>query len=290
MLAQRLPTILPPLSTEESLEVTRIYSAAGRLPASSPMITARPFRAPHHTTAVQALVGGGSPPTCGEVSLAHFGVLFLDEAAEFHHDALEALRQPLEEGRVVVVRVAGTVVFPARCMFLAAMNPCRCGHFGNLRQVCICTPPQRARYRARVSGPLLDRIDLHVEMPLVPADELAMSTPAERSAEVRARVMRARALQAARGKSRGIGAALNATMPAILSRACCALTPESQTLLRRAVDRLGLSPRAYHRLARVARTIADLEGEPSIDVRHVAEAIGYRALDRAREPDGPAQE
>jgi magnesium chelatase family protein len=285
MLAQRLPTILPPLSKEEGLEVTRIYSAAGRLPASSPMITARPFRAPHHTTTVQALVGGGSPPTCGEVSLAHLGVLFLDEAAEFHHDALEALRQPLEEGRVIVVRVAATVVFPARCAFLAAMNPCKCGHWGDARQVCTCTPSQRARYRARVSGPLLDRIDLHVEMPAVPAGELMISTPAERSDDVRARVTGARGLQAARGRAFGIADALNATMPALLARAYCALTPESQMLLRQAVERFGLSPRAYHRLARVARTIADLQGEASIQAAHVAEAIGYRTFDRSFEPD-----
>lgn len=289
MLARRLPTILPPLSAEEAIEVTRIYSAAGRLPASSPLITARPFRAPHHTTSAHALVGGGTPPAAGEVSLAHLGVLFLDEVAEFHHDAVEALRQPLEDGRVVIVRVGGTVMFPARCMLVAAMNPCPCGHLGDARRVCTCTPPQRARYRARVSGPLLDRIDLHVEMPPVSADELTAPAPAERSADVRARVTRARALQAERGRALGIVAPVNATMPAALARTCCALGPAPRALLRQAFDRLGLSPRAYHRLARVARTIADLEGAPSIDVRHVAEAIGYRALDRMREPDGLAQ-
>ena len=286
MLARRLPTILPALSREEAIEVTRVYSAAGRLPAASPMLAARPFRAPHHATSVQALVGGGTPPAPGEVSLAHLGVLFLDEAAEFHHDALAALRQPLEEGRVVVVRVAGTVALPARCMLVAAMNPCPCGFLGDARRPCTCTPPQRARYRARVSGPLLDRIDLHVEVPPLTGDELASASPAEHSAGVRTRVLAARARQAARGRGFGIPAAVNATIPAAVARACCVLAAEPRALLRRAVDRLGLSPRAYHRLARVARTIADLEESAVIDARHVAEAIGYRTLDRTCDPDG----
>ena len=285
MLARRLPTILPPLSLDEAIEVTRVYSAAGRLLAAPAMLAVRPFRAPHHATSVQALVGGGTPPVPGEVSLAHLGVLFLDEAAEFHHDALAALRQPLEEGRVVVVRVTGTVTMPARCMLVAAMNPCPCGNLGDRRRVCICTPPQRARYRARVSGPLLDRIDLHVEVPPLTGDELTAAA-AERSADVRARVLRARALQEARGRAFGIAGAVNATMPAALARASCALAPEPRALLRRAVDRLGLSPRAYHRLARVARTIADLHDAAVIDARHVAEAIGYRTLDRAADSEG----
>jgi magnesium chelatase family protein len=290
MLAHRLPTILPPLSREESLEVAAVYSAAGRLPAASPMPAVRPFRAPHHATSVQALIGGGSPPAPGEVSLAHLGVLFLDEAAEFHHDALAALRQPLEEGRVVVVRVAGAVVLPARCMLVAAMNPCPCGYLGDARRICACTPPQRSRYRARVSGPLLDRIDLHVEMPALTGAELASAAPAERSADVRRRVMRAREVQDARGRAGGIAAhaASNATMPAALARACCALGPQPRALLRNAIDRLGLSPRAYHRLIRVARTIADLEPAAAIETQHVAEAIGYRVLDRAGEPAGAA--
>src|SRR5579862_3534691 len=285
MLARRLPTILPPLSLDEAIEVTRVYSAAGRLPAAPAMLAVRPFRAPHHATSVQALVGGGTPPVPGEVSLAHLGVLFLDEAAEFHHDALAALRQPLEEGRVVVVRVTGTVTMPARCMLVAAMNPCPCGNLGDRRRVCTCTPPQRARYRARVSAPLLDRIDLHVEVPPLTGDELAAAA-AERSADVRARVLRARALQTVRGSAFGIAGAVNATMPAALARASCALAPEPRALLRRAVDRLGLSPRAYHRLARVARTIADLDDAAAIDARHVAEAIGYRTLDRAADSEG----
>lgn len=287
MLAHRLPTILPPLSPDEAIEVTAVYSAAGRLPAAFPVLTARPFRAPHHATSVQALVGGGTPPTPGEMSLAHLGVLFLDEAAEFHHDALAALRQPLEEGRIVIVRVAGTVTLPARCMLVAAMNPCPCGYLGDARRLCTCTPPQRARYRARVSGPLLDRIDLHVEMPPLSGEELAAAPLAgEPSVDVRARVIRARALQAARGRAFGIPAPVNATMPAALARTCCALAAEPRALLRRAVDRLGLSPRAYHRLARVARTIADLEGAGSVGAQHVAEAIGYRILDRSFESAG----
>jgi len=289
MLARRLPTVLPPLSHDEAIEVTRVYSAAGRLHAASPMLTVRPFRSPHHATSVQALVGGGTPPAPGEVSLAHLGVLFLDETAEFHHDALAALRQPLEEGRVVLVRVAGTVTLPARCMLVAAMNPCPCGYLGDARHVCTCTPPQRTRYRARVSGPLLDRIDLHVDVPALTGEELTAAGPAEPSAEMRTRVFRARAVQAARGGAFGIGAALNATMPATLARTCCALAPSPRALLRQAVDRLGLSPRAYHRLARVARTIADLEGAAEIDARHVAEAIGYRTLDRTFDPSGLAR-
>jgi magnesium chelatase family protein len=288
MLAQRLPTILPPLSRGEALEVSAVYSAAGRLVPGTPMLRARPFRAPHHALSVQALIGGGSPPAPGEISLAHLGVLFLDEAAEFHHDVLAALRQPLEEGRVVVVRVAGAVTLPARCLLVAAMNPCPCGYLGDARRVCMCTPPQRARYRARLSGPLLDRIDLHVEVPPLSGIELTAVAPAEHSADVRARVIRARSLQAARGAARGLSGVCNATMPAALARTFCALAPESRALLRSAVDRLGLSPRAYHRLTRVARTIADLEDLPAIETRHVAEAIGYRILDRSVEPAGTA--
>jgi len=288
MLARRLPTILPPLSRGEAIEVTRVYSAAGRLPAASPMMRARPFRAPHHAASVQALVGGGTPPAPGEVSLAHLGVLFLDEAPEFHHDALAALREPLEEGRVVVARAAGTVTLPARCALVAAMNPCPCGYWGDARHACACTPPQRARYRARVSGPLLDRIDLHVEMPALSGRDLDDAPPAERSAAVRARVIRARDAQASRAG--GAGAAVNATVPWPAARAACALPPDARALLRAAVDRLGLSPRAYHRIVRVARTIADLDASGSIHARHVAEAIGYRCLDRPSEPriDAPA--
>src|SRR5579864_2217990 len=201
MLASRLPTILPPLSAEEALEVAAVYSAAGRLLAAPARAGARPFRAPHHATSVQALIGGGSPPAPGEVSLAHLGVLFLDEAPEFHHDALAALRQPLEEGRVVVVRVAGAVVLPARCMLVAAMNPCPCGYFGDARRVCTCTPPQRMRYRARVSGPLLDRIDLHIDMPPLSGAELAAARRGDRSADIRAGVL-GRAAGSRRGGGR----------------------------------------------------------------------------------------
>jgi magnesium chelatase family protein len=283
MLARRLPTILPALSAAEALEVTRVYSAAGRLPSGSPMVRTRPFRAPHHATSVQALVGGGTPPGPGEVSLAHLGVLFLDEAPEFRADALAALRQPLEEGRVVVTRVSGTVTLPARCMLVAAMNPCPCGNGGGGRRVCTCTPSQRARYRARVSGPLLDRIDLHVEMPALSGDELDAAPEAECSAIVRARVIRGRERQASRASTDG--ETLKAAIPWSAARAVGAPVREARALLRAAVDRLGLSPRAYHRIVRVARTIADLDGVASIDRRHVAEAIGYRCLDRPSEPE-----
>lgn len=288
MLAHRLPTILPPLARDEALEVSRIYSAAGRLAPSAPLVSERPFRAPHHATTLQGLIGGGSPPAPGEVSLAHLGVLFLDEVAEFHHDALESLRQPLEEGRIIIVRTSGAIALPARCMLVAAMNPCPCGHLGDPRRACGCTPSQRARYRARVSGPLLDRIDLHVEMPALSGEELASAGPVAGSADVRAGVLGARAVQSARAAAFGVAGTLNATMPAAAARACCVLDPESRALLRQAVERLGLSPRAYYRLGRVARTIADLDGDASIAARHVAEAIGYRMLDRALQPDGAA--
>ncbi len=284
MLARRLPTILPPLTHAEAIEVTRIYSVAGHLTRQASLITVRPFRAPHHATTVPALAGGGTIPRPGEASLAHLGVLFLDELPEFQRRALEALRQPLEEGRVVVSRAHGTVSFPARCMLVAAMNPCPCGFLGDPARPCVCTPPQRARYLGRVSGPLLDRVDLHVEVPRLSGAALVARTPGESSAQVRARIVGARVVQAARGAGAGTAGLTNGTMPPGLVRRWCALTSDASDFLRRAIDRLGLSPRGFHRAIRVARTIADLEGAPEIAVQHIAEAVMYRTLDRPLDP------
>ncbi|MDR7517389.1 MAG: YifB family Mg chelatase-like AAA ATPase [Armatimonadota bacterium] len=276
MLARRLPTILPPLSAPEALEVTRIYSVAGLLPPGG-LVRSRPFRSPHHTTSAAALTGGGALPRPGEVTLAHRGVLFLDELPEFHRDALEALRQPLEDGVVTVARVQSTVTFPARLTLVGAMNPCPCGHRGDLSRECLCSPAQVARYLARVSGPLLDRIDLHVEVPRVAAAELVAAGPGESSAQMRARVLAAREIQARRYG----GARTNGALSARQVRRHCRLDEEGKLFLQRAMDRLGLSARAHDRILKVARTIADLEEAESIAVTHLAEAIQYRALDRS---------
>ncbi len=286
MLARRLPTILPPLTQEEAIEVTRIYSVTGRLPQQDPLITVRPFRAPHHSASLQALVGGGLLPRPGEASLAHLGVLFLDELPEFRRDVLEALRQPLEEGQIAVARVHGAAVFPARCMLVAAMNPCPCGHLGDPGRACACSPAQRGRYLRRLSGPLVDRVDLHVEVPRVGGADLVALAPGEPSADVRARVVRARAIQAARGAGLGTTALANGTVSLLSVRETWGLGGDGRRFLSRAIDRLFLSPRAYERIVRVARTIADLEGAGDIRVPHLAEALGYRSLDRPADPGG----
>ena len=278
MLARRLPTILPPLSWIEAIEVTRIYSVAGLLNGSGP-VRERPFRSPHHNTSSPALVGGGPVPRPGEITLAHHGVLFLDELPEFHRDALEVLRQPLEDGSVTVARVQSTLTFPARFMLVAAMNPCPCGHRGDGQRECLCTPPQVARYLSRISGPLLDRIDLHVEVPRVLPAELTSAPTGESSPEIRARVLQARAIQQARF---GGTASCNAQMTPRQLRRHCRLGEEEKAFLRRAIERLGLSARAYDRVLRLARTIADLEGSEGITAAHLAEAIQYRAFDRPR--------
>lgn len=277
MLARRLPTILPPLLWEEAVEVTQIYSVAGLLADGGVPILTRPFRHPHHTTSSAALIGGGTVPRPGEVTLAHHGVLFLDELLEFHRDVLEVLRQPLEDGTVTVARVQSTVTFPARFMLVAAMNPCPCGHHGDPRRECLCTPPQIARYRSRISGPLLDRFDLHVEVPRVPPPDVVAGVMAESSQEIRARVVRARQVQHSRYAG---AAACNATLTPRQVRRYCRLDEEGSALLRAAIERLGLSARAYDRSVRLARTIADLDGRASIAPAHLAEAIQYRAFDR----------
>jgi magnesium chelatase family protein len=278
MLAQRLPTILPPLTPAESLETTRIYSATGRLPSDEPLLCTRPFRSPHHTISDAGMVGGGNPPAPGEISLAHHGVLFLDELPEFNRKSLEVMRQPLEDGQVTISRALTSTTFPARFVLVAAMNPCPCGFLGDPRHTCKCTPVVIERYMARLSGPLLDRIDLHIEVPAVPFAELSATADGTSSAQMRAQVDRAREAQRARyGKD---SAQLNSRMTTRQLRKFCELSPEGQGLIRLAMEELGLSARAHDRILRVARTLADLEGSDRILPTHVMEAIGYRSLDR----------
>jgi len=279
MLARRLPTILPAMSLVEALETTKIHSVAGLLPPGESLLAVRPFRAPHHTISDAGLIGGGAWPRPGEVSLAHHGVLFLDELPEFRRNVLEVLRQPMEDGAVTLSRAATTLAFPARFMLAAAMNPCPCGHHGDPRRTCICKPVDVQRYLGRISGPLLDRMDLHLEVPPVPAGELAGDAGAEPSAPIRERVARARAVQQERfAKRRGVFA--NAHMSPRDLRACCRLSDQADALMRTAIQRLGLSARAYHRTLKIARTIADLAGAASIEPAHVSEAVQYRGLDR----------
>lgn len=276
MLARRLPTILPPLSWIEAIEVTRIYSVAGLLNGSGP-VRERPFRSPHHGTSSPALAGGGPVPRPGEITLAHHGVLFLDELAEFHRDALEVLRQPLEDGSVTVARVQSTLTFPARFILVAAMNPCPCGYHGDGLRECLCTPAQIARYLGRVSGPLLDRFDLHIEVPRVSPGDLVAQFGSEPSGDIRTRVLRARERQGQRlGKTIGC----NAAMTGRQLRKFCRIDDDARTFLRATIERLALSARAHDRVLRLARTIADLEGTEAITTAHLAEAIQYRAFDR----------
>lgn len=279
MLAQRLPGILPPLTLSEALETTLVHSVAGRLRCGEALVTERPFRAPHHTVSDAGLVGGGTPPRPGEMSLAHHGVLFLDELAEFRRNVLEVLRQPLEEGTVRLARAAGAVRFPARFLLVAATNPCPCGYAGDGTDRCVCDPAHVARYQSRVSGPLLDRIDLHVQVPPVPLGGLAARADGETSAEVRARVCRARALQARRfAQTPGVHA--NAYMSAADVRRSCRAQDGALRLLQQAAERMGLSARACHRALKVARTIADLAGSSEVLREHAAEALQFRGAGR----------
>ena len=279
MLAKRLPGILPPLTYEEALETSAIYSVAGLLRGGTGLIKQRPFRSPHHSVSSTAIVGGGSVPRPGEVSLAHNGVLFLDELPEFARDTLEVLRQPLEDGRVTVSRVHGTASYPCRFMLVAAMNPCKCGYLGHPTRECTCTPSAVDAYRRRISGPLLDRIDLHVEALPVEYDDLASEQGGESSADVRARVMAARALQRERYKALP-GVRCNAQLPSGALRRYCRMTPAAEKILRGAFERLGYSARAYDRILRVARTVADLDGSEVLDTAHLSETLQYRTLDR----------
>lgn len=278
MLASRLPGILPPLDFEESLEVTKIYSVAGKLLPDTGLIRARPFRAPHHTISDVALVGGGAHPRPGEASLAHRGVLFLDELPEFRKAALESLRQPLESGVAALARAAMSVTYPAACMLVAAMNPCPCGYYGDPTHECVCRPEQRARYRARISGPLLDRIDVHVEVPAVPYADFREARGHSSSSELRQRVLAARAVQ--RERYGELGPRCNAELSGALLERFCGLDRDGHALMEAAVGRLGLSARACARVLRLARTIADLAGAEAIGSGHLAEAVALRVLDR----------
>jgi magnesium chelatase family protein len=281
MLGERLPGILPSMTRQERIEATVVHSAAGLLPPGSGLLARRPFRAPHHTISPAGLIGGGNPPRPGEASLAHCGVLFLDELPEFRHDALETLRQPLEAGEVTIVRAAVSVSLPCRFQLMAAMNPCPCGRRLDPRGGCRCTPRQVACYLGRISGPLLDRIDLHVEMAAVSFREMSLLEPAEDSRAVGARV--AAAWERQRGRFAGHPrVTFNAQMRVGEVREHCVLSTRPLGLLRMAMSRLSLSPRAYHKVLRLARTIADLAGAEEIGEAHVAEAVGYRGLDRGR--------
>ncbi|MBO8128186.1 MAG: YifB family Mg chelatase-like AAA ATPase [Peptococcaceae bacterium] len=278
MLAKRLPGILPDLSFEEALEITMLYSLAGLLPPGEPLVTQRPFRSPHHTSSTVALTGGGRIPKPGEISLAHNGVLFLDELPEFHRDTLEALRQPLEEGNISISRVTAAITYPARVMLVASMNPCPCGFYGDPLKECSCTPYQIQRYLGRISGPLLDRIDIQIEVPRLSFQELACETPGESSAAVKKRVEEARAIQRERLQKDGL--VNNAQMGVKHLKKYCTLTGEARGLLKQAFEQLDLSARAHDRILKVARTIADLEKSDKLEVHHIAEAIQYRTLDR----------
>ncbi|CAN5154856.1 YifB family Mg chelatase-like AAA ATPase [soil metagenome] len=279
MLAKRLSGILPPMTMEEALETTKIHSVAGKTTKQSGLVTVRPFRAPHHTISDVALVGGGSNPQPGEISLAHNGVLFLDELPEYKRSVLEVMRQPLEDRIVTISRAKFTVVYPAGFMLVTSMNPCPCGYYNHPEKECVCPPGGVQKYLNRLSGPLLDRIDIHIEVTPVGFNELVDRRPAESSASVRERVVKARLIQLKRFEGME-GIYSNAQMNASLLREVCRIDETGQQLLKTAMERLGLSARAYDRILKVARTIADLEASPGIETQHLAEAIQYRSLDR----------
>ena len=278
MLAKRISGILPPLHLEEALEVTKTHSIAGLLPPNIPIIKTRPFRAPHHTISDAGLLGGQSIPKPGEVSLAHNGVLFLDEFPEFRRNVLEVLRQPLENGHVTISRASGSVTFPANFMLAAAMNPCPCGHFGSLQRECRCSTFQIQRYRNKISGPLLDRIDIHIEVGSLNEDELLSAPTGESSSVIRERINKARKIQQQRFSSKKIFS--NSQMSSSDLQKYCSLDKESITYLRHTISELQLSARAYDRILKVARTIADLYGTEEVVLEHIYEAVQYRALDR----------
>ncbi len=279
MLARRFPTILPPLSLAEAIQTTKIHSVAGVLSSENGLVSVRPFRSPHHTISDAALVGGGKYPRPGEVSLAHHGVLFLDELPEFKKNVLEVMRQPMEDSQVTISRAALSLTYPANFMLVAAMNPCPCGYYGDPNKSCTCPPPQIQRYLAKVSGPLLDRIDIHIEVPAIKFKELSSERRGEASALIRQRVEEARQVQLKRFENER-EMFCNADMPPADVRRYCPIGEESRALLKNAIEKLGLSARAYDRILKVARTIADLETSEKIEANHISEAIQYRTLDR----------
>jgi len=278
MLAKRIPSILPPLSFDEAIETTKIHSVSGILNESSGLVGRRPFRSPHHTISDAGLIGGGAIPKPGEVSLAHNGVLFLDELPEFARNVLEVMRQPLEDGQVTIARASVSLTFPARFTLTAAMNPCPCGFFNDPSRECSCTPIMIQRYISKISGPLLDRIDIHIDVPAVKYADLAGKAPGEGSAEIRQRVTAARKIQQLRFKSERIYS--NSQMTPRLIRQHCEIGEDSRRHLELAMTKMGLSARAYDRILKVSRTLADLDSCDSIQPRHISEAIQYRSLDR----------
>ncbi len=278
MLARRLPTILPDLSFEESMEVTKIYSVAGMLPPHTSLITERPFRAPHHTMSAASLVGGGRIPKPGEVSLSHYGVLFLDELPEFGRTTLDILRQPMEDGFVCIARINSTITYPSRFMLVAAANPCKCGYYGDPVKPCTCSPREAEHYLGRLSGPLMDRIDIQVQVPTIRYSDLESRSGEESSEAIKKRVCKARAIQ--KERYRGLNIFCNAGLTSAMVREFCKVDDDGKRMLRSAFDRLKLSARAHDRILKVARTIADLEESPVIQAVHIAEAIQYRSLDR----------
>jgi magnesium chelatase family protein len=280
MLAKRMPTILPPLTFEEALETTRIHSVAGVLDARAGIVGVRPFRSPHHTISDAGLIGGGAIPRPGEVSLAHNGVLFLDELPEFPRSVLEVMRQPLEDGTVCIARAAMSLSFPARFMLTAAMNPCPCGFHNDAKRECTCTPPMIQRYISKISGPLLDRIDIHIDVPAVNYKEMRSTNEPEGSAKILERVVRARQIQLERFAGGKEKIYCNAQMSSQNIRKFCTLSADCERLLERAMNQQGLSARAHDRILKVARTIADLDGTALLEPKHIAEAIQYRTLDR----------
>lgn len=278
MLAKRMPSILPKMTFEESIETTNIHSVAGLLDKDDPLVTVRPFRSPHHTVSAAGLSGGGSVPRPGEISLAHNGLLFLDELAEFARPALEILRQPLEDRQVTISRVSGSVTYPCSFMLIAAMNPCPCGYYGHPTRKCICNPKQVKNYLSKVSGPLLDRFDIHVEVAPVEFSDLSSKEKEESSAAVRERVQSARDIQTER--FRGTGITCNARITSDILREVCPMTDKAEAMLRQVFDRLGLSARAYDRILKVARTCADMEASEMLTEKHIAQAVQFRSLDR----------
>ncbi len=278
MMAKRLPSILPDLTFEESLEITKIHSIAGILPENIPLIKSRPFRNPHHTISNSALVGGGRIPKPGEISLAHYGVLFLDEIPEFRRDILELMREPLEDGKVTINRVQSTITYPSKFMLIASMNPCPCGYYGSKDKECSCTQDQISKYMNRISGPLLDRIDIHIEVSPIQYETLSSNRESENSETIKQRVDKARIIQNERYKNDNIHS--NSELTSDLLKKYCKLDKKSSEILKNAFEKFGLSARAHDKVIKLARTIADLDEEENILSKHIAEAIQYRNLDK----------